>query len=271
MAEPLLAISGLAAGYGATEVLRDIDLAVIPGEIVAILGANGAGKSTLNRTISGVLRATRGTIQFAGSAIERETPAAIVGRGLIHVPEGRCVFPNLTVAENLDLGGYRRGRARRNQNRERVFAIFPRMSVAENLQMGADATECSEAERSSGLERVFALFPRLKERFPQQARTMSGGEQQMLAIGRALMAKPRVLLLDEPTEGLAPIYVKLLFDLIVNLRASGLTVMIVEQNVHHVLRTADRAYVLENGRIVMEGEGAALLNDDRLKTAYLGL
>src|ERR1700731_2166574 len=126
MAEALLAISGLAAGYGATEVLRDIDLAVVPGEIVAILGANGAGKSTLNRTISGVLRATRGTIQFAGSAIERETPAAFVGRGLIHVPEGRYIFPDLTVSENLDLGSYRPARARRIQNRERVFTIFPR-------------------------------------------------------------------------------------------------------------------------------------------------
>src|SRR6202051_2911835 len=126
MAEALLAISGLAAGYGATEVLRDIDLAVVPGEIVAILGANGAGKSTLNRAISGVLRAMRGTIHFAGSAIERETPAAIIGRGLIQVPEGRCIFPDLTVTENLDLGGYRRARDRREQNRERVFTIFPR-------------------------------------------------------------------------------------------------------------------------------------------------
>src|SRR6202171_775131 len=146
MAEPLLTISWLPAGYGATEVLRDIDLAVDAGEIVAILGANGAGKSTLNRTISGVLRATRGTIHFAGSDIERETPAEIVGRGLIHVPEGRCIFPDLTVRENLDLGGYRRARARRNQNRDRVFAIFHR----------------------------------LDERHAQRAGTLSGGERQML-------------------------------------------------------------------------------------------
>src|SRR5580704_17073070 len=159
MAEPLVAISGLTAGYGATEVLRDIDLAVVTGEIVALLGANGAGKSTLNRAISGVLRAKRGTIQFAGSAIERETPAAIVGRGLIHVPEGRCVFPDLTVGENLDLGGYRRARDRREQNRERVFTIFPRLA----------------------------------ERHTQRAGTLSGGEQQMLAIGRGLMAEPRLL------------------------------------------------------------------------------
>src|ERR1700692_4078070 len=157
MAEALLAISGLAAGYGATEVLRDIDLAVAPGEIVAILGANGAGKSTLNRAISGVLRATRGTIRFAGSAIEHETPAAIVGRGLIHVPEGRCVFPNLTVAENLDLGGYRRARARRIQNRERVFAIFPRLA----------------------------------ERHAQRAGTLSGGGPPMPAMGGGFVARAR--------------------------------------------------------------------------------
>src|SRR4029077_2767067 len=157
MVEPLLVISGLAAGYGAAEVLRDIDLAVDAGEIVAILGANGAGKSTLNRTISGVLRSTRGTIHFAGSAIERESPASIVGRGLIHVPEGRCIFPDLTVEENLDLGGYRRARARRNRNRDRVFAIFPRLA----------------------------------ERHTQRAGTLSGGEQQMLAIGRGIVGGPR--------------------------------------------------------------------------------
>src|SRR3984893_2190046 len=167
MAESLLAISGLAAGYGATEVLRDIELAVAPGEIVAILGANGAGKSTLNRTISGVLRATRGTIHFAGSAIERETPAEIVGRGLIHVPEGRCIFPDLTVRENLDLGGYRRARARRNQNRDRVFAIFPRLPA----------------------------------RKAQRPGSWSGAAQQMLAMGRGLMAEPRLLILDEPSLG----------------------------------------------------------------------
>ena len=237
MAEPLLAISGLAAGYGATEVLRDIDLAVIPGEIVAILGANGAGKSTLNRTISGVLRATRGTIQFAGSAIERETPAAIVGRGLIHVPEGRCVFPDLTVGENLDLGGYRRARDRREQNRERVFTIFPRLA----------------------------------ERYAQRAGTLSGGEQQMLAIGRGLMAEPRLLILDEPSLGLSPLLVEELFALIRRLNAEGITLLLVEQNVMQSLEVASRAYILENGAFVLQGSSADIRENPKLKRAYLGL
>jgi branched-chain amino acid transport system ATP-binding protein len=237
MAEPLLAISGLAAGYGATEVLRDIDLAVVPGEIVAILGANGAGKSTLNRTISGVLRATRGTIRFAGSAIERETPAAIVGRGLIHVPEGRCVFPNLTVKENLDLGGYRRARARRIQNRDRVFAIFPRLA----------------------------------ERHAQRAGTLSGGEQQMLAIGRGLMAEPRLLILDEPSLGLSPLLVEELFALIRRLNDEGITLLLVEQNVMQSLEVASRAYILENGAFVLQGSSADIRENPKLKRAYLGL
>ena len=237
MAEALLAISGLAAGYGATEVLRDIDLAVVAGEIVAILGANGAGKSTLNRAISGVLRATRGTIQFAGSAIERETPAAIVGRGLIHVPEGRCVFPNLTVKENLDLGGYRRARARRIQNRERVFAIFPRLA----------------------------------ERHAQRAGTLSGGEQQMLAIGRGLMAEPRLLILDEPSLGLSPLLVEELFALIRRLNAEGITLLLVEQNVMLSLEVASRAYILENGAFVLQGSSAEIRENPKLKRAYLGL
>jgi branched-chain amino acid transport system ATP-binding protein len=237
MSEPLLAISGLAAGYGATEVLRDIDLAVVPGEIVAILGANGAGKSTLNRTISGVLRATRGTIRFAGSAIERETPAAIVGRGLIHVPEGRCIFPDLSVTENLDLGGYRRARARRMQNRERVFTIFPRLA----------------------------------ERQAQRAGTLSGGEQQMLAIGRGLMAEPRLLILDEPSLGLSPLLVEELFALIGRLNGEGITLLLVEQNVMQSLEVASRAYILENGAFVLQGSSADIRENPKLKRAYLGL
>jgi branched-chain amino acid transport system ATP-binding protein len=218
-------------------VLRDIDLAVVPGEIVAILGANGAGKSTLNRTISGVLRATRGTIHFAGSAIERETPAEIVGRGLIHVPEGRRIFPDLTVAENLDLGGYRRARVRRDQNRERVFAIFPRLA----------------------------------ERHAQRAGTLSGGEQQMLAIGRGLMAEPRLLILDEPSLGLSPLLVEELFALIRRLNAEGITLLLVEQNVMQSLEVASRAYILENGAFVLQGSSADIRENPKLKRAYLGL
>jgi len=237
MAEPLLAISSLAAGYGATEVLRDIDLAVDAGEIVAILGANGAGKSTLNRTISGVLRTTRGTIHFAGSAIERETPAAIVERGLIHVPEGRCIFPELTVEENLDLGSYRRARARRDRNRERVFTIFPRLA----------------------------------ERHTQRAGTLSGGEQQMLAIGRGLMAEPRLLILDEPSLGLSPLLVEELFALIRRLNGEGITLLLVEQNVMQSLEVASRAYILENGAFVLQGSSADIRENPKLKRAYLGL
>jgi branched-chain amino acid transport system ATP-binding protein len=237
MSEPLLAINGLAAGYGATEVLRDIDLAVVPGEIVAILGTNGAGKSTLNRTISGVIRATRGTIHFAGNAIERETPAAIVGRGLIHVPEGRCIFPDLTVGENLDLGGYRRARARRNRNRERVFTIFPRLA----------------------------------ERQAQRAGTLSGGEQQMLAIGRGLMAEPRLLILDEPSLGLSPLLVEELFALIKSIHGQGIAILLIEQNVVQSLEVAQRAYILDNGRFVLEGSAADIGNNPELRRAYLGL
>jgi branched-chain amino acid transport system ATP-binding protein len=237
MSEPLLTINGLAAGYGSTEVLRDIDLAVDPGEIVAILGANGAGKSTLNRTISGVVRATRGTIHFADRAIERETPAAIVGHGLIHVPEGRCIFPNLTVRENLDLGGYRRARDHRAENRERIFTNFPRLA----------------------------------ERHAQRAGTLSGGEQQMLAIGRGLMAEPRLLILDEPSLGLSPLLVEELFALIRRLNGEGITVLLVEQNVMQSLEIASRAYVLENGVFVLEGSSADIRENPRLKRAYLGL
>jgi branched-chain amino acid transport system ATP-binding protein len=237
MSDVLLSVSGLAAGYGATEVLRGIDLEVAAGEIIAVLGSNGAGKSTLNRTISGVLRARRGSIRFAGSAIEREKPSAIVARGLVHVPEGRCVFANLTVKQNLDLGSYRRGRGRREQNRERVFAIFPRL-----------------AERQS-----------------QRAGTLSGGEQQMLAIGRGLMAEPKLLILDEPSLGLSPLLVEELFALIRRIHADGVALLLVEQNVVQSLELASRAYILENGAIVLHGNSADIRNDPNLKRAYLGL
>jgi branched-chain amino acid transport system ATP-binding protein len=237
MPDALLSVSGLAVGYGATEVLRGIDLEVATGEIVAVLGSNGTGKSTLNRTISGVQRATRGSIRFAGSAIEREKPRAIVARGLIHVPEGRCVFSNLTVRENLDLGSYQRGRPRRRENRERVFAIFPRLA----------------------------------ERHSQRAGTLSGGEQQMLAIGRGLMADPKLLILDEPSLGLSPLLVEQLFALMRRIHAEGIALLLVEQNVVQSLELASRAYVLENGVFVLHGNSADIRNDPNLKRAYLGL
>src|SRR5436305_7719129 len=237
MSEVLLSVSGLTAGYGAIEVLRGIELEVAAEEIVAVLGSNGAGKSTLNRTISGVLRATNGSIRFAGAAIERENPAAIVARGLIHVPEGRCVFPNLTTNENLDLGSYRRGRAGRDRNRERVFEIFPRLA----------------------------------ERRTQRAGTLSGGEQQMLAIGRGLMAEPKLLILDEPSLGLSPLLVEELFTLIKSINQQGIALLLVEQNVVQSLEVAQRAYVLDNGTIVLQGSAAEVRNDPNLKRAYLGM
>ena len=235
--EPLLDIRALCAGYGDTDVLRGVDLKVEPGEIVAVLGSNGVGKSTLNRTISGIVRARSGAILFDGAAIEREKPAAIVARGLIHVPEGRRIFPNLSVRDNLDLGSYRRARARRIQNRERVFAIFPRLA----------------------------------ERHAQRAGTLSGGEQQMLAIGRGLMAEPRLLILDEPSLGLSPLLVEELFALIRRLNAEGITLLLVEQNVMLSLEVASRAYILENGAFVLQGSSADIRENPKLKRAYLGL
>ena len=237
MPEPVLAVSGLYAGYGTTEILRGVDLTVGHGEIVAVLGSNGAGKSTLNRTISGVMRPWRGTIRFADAAIERERPAAIVARGLIHVPEGRRIFPNMTVRENLDLGAYRRGHARREDNRSRVFAIFPRLA----------------------------------ERQGQRAGTLSGGEQQMLAIGRGLMAEPKLLILDEPSLGLSPLLVEELFALIKSINAEGMAILLVEQNVVQSLEVAERAYILDNGSFVLEGNVVDIRNASNLKRAFLGM
>jgi branched-chain amino acid transport system ATP-binding protein len=234
----LLEVRNLNASYGAVQVLHDVNLTVGAGEIVGLVGANAAGKSTLMFTLAGLRTTYQGEVLLEGVAMEGLPAFERPARGLVLVPERRRLFPFMTVLENLEIGAY--------------------------------AAEARAVARQT-LDEVFELLPVLAERRKQVAGSMSGGEQQMLAIGRALMARPRVLLLDEPTEGLAPIYVKLLFDLIIDLRAKGLTVMIVEQNVHHVLHTADRAYVLENGRIVMEGKGSALLNDERLKTAYLGL
>jgi len=235
--DALLAVQGLRAGYGETEVLRGVSLDVGVGEIVAVLGSNGVGKSTLNCAISGIVRPRGGAIHFAGDAIEREKPSAIVARGLIHVPEGRRIFPNLTVRENLDLGSYRRAGAHRTQNRDRVFGIFPRL-----------------AERRS-----------------QRAGTLSGGEQQMLAIGRGLMAEPRLIILDEPSLGLSPLLVEELFALIARIHAEGVAILLVEQNVVQSLEVAARAYILAEGQFIMSGTAAEIGADPELKRAYLGL
>ena len=237
MTAPLLEVNGLHAGYGATEILRGLDLKVFPGEIVTVLGANGAGKSTISLAISGVLRSWRGSIRFKESAIERERAAAIVARGLIHVPEGRRIFPNMTVRENLDLGAYRRGRSGRNDNRHRVFSIFPRLA----------------------------------ERQAQRAGTLSGGEQQMLAIGRGLMAEPELLLLDEPSLGLSPLLVEELFALIKSINNEGIALLLIEQNVVQSLQVAQRAYILENGQFVLEGPSGEIADNPNLKRTYLGL
>ncbi len=233
----LLEIRDLIAGYGGVPVVRGIALDIGDGEIVAVLGTNGAGKTTLNRAISGVIATREGEIRFAGRRIDRRSAADIVGVGLVQVPEGRRIFPNLTARENLELGSYRRGTANRARN----------------------------------IERVFTIFPRLRERAAQRAGTLSGGEQQMLAIGRGLMAEPRLLILDEPSLGLSPILVEELFALIKRINADGLSIMLVEQNVVQSLALASRAYVMENGRFVMSGSAAALATDPALEKAYLGM
>jgi branched-chain amino acid transport system ATP-binding protein len=233
----MLEVKGLRGGYGRIEVLRGIDVAVRAAEVVALLGSNGAGKTTLNNTLSGLLPAFAGTIRFADRDLTGARYTEIVAAGLVHVPEGRRVFPNLSVHENLELGSYRRARAKRAAN----------------------------------LERVFGIFPRLKDRAAQSAGTLSGGEQQMLAIGRGLMAEPRLLILDEPSLGLSPVAVEELFSLIALLNREGLPILLVEQNVGQSLEIAQRAYVLENGAIMFHGTPAELLANAELKRAYLGL
>jgi len=232
----MLDVRGLRAGYGAIEILRGVDLAVGEGEIVALLGSNGAGKSTLNNNVSGLYRPFAGAIRFEGEAIAGVSSMRIVERGLVQVPEGRRVFPNLSVRENLELGSYRRGRSRRAQN----------------------------------LERVTAIFPRLRERFGQAAGTLSGGEQQMLAIGRGLMGEPKLLILDEPSLGLSPLLVEEMFALVARINQEGLAILLVEQNVVQSLAVAHRAYVLENGRIVLSGKASELAEDPALRRSYLG-
>ncbi|WNJ91717.1 ABC transporter ATP-binding protein [Bosea sp. 685] len=233
----MLEVENLVAGYGGADVLRGIGLEVKPGEIVAVLGANGVGKTTLNRALSGLIKPRSGTIRFLGQEIAGLKASAIVAAGLIHVPEGRRIFPNMSVRDNLVLGSYRRGKPAREAN----------------------------------LERMFQLFPRLRERMGQAAGTLSGGEQQMLAIGRGLMGEPKLLILDEPSLGLSPLLVEEMFALIARIAGEGLAVLLVEQNVVQSLGLAARAYVLENGRIVVEGPSSRIAADPALKHAYLGL
>ena len=232
----MLEIKSLRAGYGAVEILRGVDLAVGAGEIVALLGSNGAGKSTLNNNVCGLFRPFGGAIRFDGKDVAGATSMRIVEAGLIQVPEGRRVFPNLSVRDNLELGSYRRGRPNRARN----------------------------------LDRVAAVFPRLKERWSQHAGTLSGGEQQMLAIGRGLMGEPRLLILDEPSLGLSPLLVEEMFALIGRLNAEGLSILLVEQNVVQSLAIAHRAYVLENGRIALSGTAGELAENPELRRTYLG-
>ncbi|MDQ0016887.1 ABC transporter ATP-binding protein [Variovorax boronicumulans] len=233
----LLEIQGLRGGYGRVEVLRGVDLQVNAGEMVALLGSNGAGKSTLNKMVCGLCPAWGGTVRFDGKDLSGAHYRDVVKAGLIQVPEGRKVFPNLSVLENLELGSFTRARERRAAN----------------------------------VEKMFHIFPRLRERMAQHAGTMSGGEQQMLAIARGLMAEPVLLILDEPSLGLSPLLVEEMFSLIRNLRDGGLAVMLVEQNVGQSLEIADRAYVLENGSVRFSGLPGELLGSDELRRAYLGL
>jgi len=233
----LLRLDGLAAGYGDLTAVSGVSLEVRRGEAVALIGANGAGKTTTLRAISGLLPVRAGRIEFEGARLDGLGSAQIVARGIAHVPEGRQLFPTMTVRDNLELGG--RAADRRH--------------------------------RDDTLELVFTLFPRLHERERQLAGTLSGGEQQMCAIGRGLMARPRLLLLDEPSLGLAPVTVKLIFDTLQRVNGDGMTIMLVEQNVPRALQLSHRGYVLENGRIVLEGTRESLRASPHVKQAYLGL
>jgi branched-chain amino acid transport system ATP-binding protein len=232
----VLSLHDLEVGYGTIPALHGIDLEVRKGEIVTLIGANGAGKTTTLRTISGLLKPRRGTVTFNGQDITGVKPHVITARGISHVPEGRGIFANLTVGDNLELGAYLR----------------------------------KDKVKQSEYDRIFLLFPVLKERMKQNAGTLSGGEQQMLAISRALMGKPAVLLLDEPSLGLAPQMVQTIFRVIRDINSEGTTILLVEQNAHMALVTAHRGYVMETGKIVLTDDTKALLASDRVKKAYLG-
>lgn len=238
MQSPVLETKGLRAGYGDIEVLRGIDIVLPPKSIIALIGANGAGKTTLLKTVSGLIRARAGDIRLRGERIDGLAPHKVVEAGFVQSPEGKQLFPDMTIVENLMVGAHSpRARSRREET----------------------------------MEEVFELFPILRERARQRAGTMSGGQQQMLAVGRALMALPRVLALDEPSLGLAPIMVSRLMESIEQIRHRDLSILIIEQNIFQVLRMADHAYVLENGEISMQGAGKDLLDDPHLRSTYLGL
>ena len=233
----MLKVTDLHVSYGAIHAIHGISLEVNEGEIVSLIGANGAGKTTTLHTISGLKKATSGEVSLEGHNLLATDPAKIITLGMAHVPEGRRIFSQKTVQENLEMG---------------AFIVGDKAQIAEDV------------------ENVYRHFPRLKERYKQAGGTLSGGEQQMLAIGRAMMSRPRILLMDEPSMGLSPILVNQIFDIIEEVSKSGTTVLLVEQNAKKALSIADRAYVLETGKIVLDGDAQALLNDDSIKKAYLG-
>jgi branched-chain amino acid transport system ATP-binding protein len=234
----MLKVTGLQTFYGDLQALHGVALEVQEGEIVSVIGGNGAGKTTTLMTVSGVLRPRAGVIEFEGRRIDRLKPMEIVEAGLVHVPEGRQLFPSMTVEENLLMGA---------------------------------CAERARAARAKSLDRVFTLFPKLRERRRQLAGTLSGGEQQMVAIGRGLMSRPRLLMLDEPSLGLSPMLVTAIFDIIREINRGGATILLVEQNIFRSLELSQRGYILENGRIVAEGPSQQLLRDPQVRTAYLGL
>lgn len=233
----MLKVENLSVHYGMIQAVRDVSFEVNEGEVVSLIGANGAGKTTILRTLSGLVRPSSGRIKFLGQEIQKMPAQKIVASGLSQVPEGRHVFPGLTVMENLEMGAFLK------KNRE---------------------------ENQANLKKVFSRFPRLEERKNQDAATLSGGEQQMLAMGRALMSTPKLLLLDEPSMGLAPIFIQEIFDIIQDIQKQGTTVLLIEQNANKALAIADRGYVLETGKIVLSGTGKELAASDEVRKAYLG-
>lgn len=234
----MLEVSKLCSGYGKTQVINDLSFHVDAGEVVTLIGANGAGKTTTLKTICGIITATSGTVTFDGDALTHKPSATIVDAGMTMIPEGRQLFPTFTVRENLIMGSYRKA---------------ARIGVKRQM------------------DEVLQVFPRVKERLDQVAGSLSGGEQQMVAIARGMMAQPKLLILDEPSVGLSPLLVQQMFDIVERIAMTGMTVLLVEQNVFQTLRLADRGYVLENGSIVLEGTGDELLNNPHVRRAYLGL